>query len=284
MYFDPDAGACVTACPAKTPGHTHDRYCKVCVEVDPTKPYWNGSACDACAEKYGGLYWDGTTCVEKCPETAPAAGENNFCRKCSVDDYNDKGNYFDPETSSCVDTCPDKTPKPSDNNICKSCFDINPKYPIFSNNKDCTQCNPNFVHYDGVGDCVKTCPDSAPLLNTTHNYCYPCKESQVYDPKWGNCVSECPSDTPVIDSNRICRKCSEVDPSKPYWRDGQCTTCSIQEPYWDGEAQSCKACEASLGGTFWNGKECTDECPTENFYSSSGTCECKAGLLLLPDQ
>lgn len=60
--------------------------------------------------------------------------------------------------------------------------------------------------------------------------------------------------------------------------------CPAEAPYWDSATQTCKACEASLGGTLWNGKKCTNECPTENFDFSSGTCKCKAGLLLLPDQ
>ena len=131
LFFDPDLNACVEKCPIAKPAPTRNRYCKTCVALDPTKPFWTGSACEACSEINGGMYWDGTTCVTKCPDTAPMVGENNFCRKCIVDEFNDRGNYFDPETNTYVKACPEKTPMPSSNNVCKTCIDIDPDKPLF---------------------------------------------------------------------------------------------------------------------------------------------------------
>lgn len=61
-------GKCSDVYPVLTPVKVDDEY-RSCEDRNPAEPLWTGYTCSSCYDPYGGRYFDGNWCVEKCPET-----------------------------------------------------------------------------------------------------------------------------------------------------------------------------------------------------------------------
>ena len=72
---------CSDVYPEMTPVNIDNRY-RTCADEDPAQPFWDGFQCVPCSEELGGEYFDGSKCVEKCPETTDTGYESSICRTC----------------------------------------------------------------------------------------------------------------------------------------------------------------------------------------------------------
>ena len=73
----------------------------------------------------------------------------------------------------------------------------------------------------------------------------------------GKCVKACPEKFIVVDGNKVCKKCVDIDPTKPLLENGECKACP------DGQYFSNSACAATCtGGSLkpLSGQVCTQTC------------------------
>ena len=95
------------------------------------------------------MYWEGSYCTSRCPNTAPVPDESNICRSCAEVDpskpfWNDfecvpcsEGEFFDGE--KCVGERPSDKPFVDEHNICWACADVDVNKPRWYEGK-CQAC------------------------------------------------------------------------------------------------------------------------------------------------
>lgn len=246
---------CVDSCPISAPV-TVNHICRTCYEVNWRKPRWTGNKCDYCYDSY----WDGEDCVAQCPEDAPKTYAG-ICYSCPG------SLYFSPENRKCVSRCPDSRPSINSDNVCVTCFEKYPDYPAFiatAKNGEgvCYKCRDaaDYSIYKGrkyqyLDKCYYSCPEIAP--REVNYQCRPCENNLFFDPATKACVDTCPSETPAPSKDRYCKKCVDIDRTKPYWKDGMCKPCTEED-----------------GGIFWTGSECATKCPRSRpILGENNICE-----------
>ena len=81
MYWE--GSYCTSKCPDTAPIPDENNICRTCVEVNSSKPFWDGFECVPCSDDE---FFDGEKCVSECPSDKPIADEHNICWTCV--DYN----------------------------------------------------------------------------------------------------------------------------------------------------------------------------------------------------
>ena len=102
-----------------------------------------------------------------------------------------------------------EAPIPDANNICRTCAEIDPTKP----------------YWDGF-QCLSCSEDlGGKFLDDIR------------------CVRSCPESFVVEAGNKICKKCADIDPTKPLWQDGKCQACPEGMYFFDSMcAESCPTC------------------------------------------
>ena len=105
--------------------------------------------------------------------------------------------------------CPAEVPIPDANNICRTCAEVNPEKP-FWDGFQCLACSESLdgEFFDGL-KCVKACSESF-----------------------------------VVEAgNKICKRCADIDPARPLWKDGKCQACPEGQYFFDSKcAAGCPIC------------------------------------------
>ena len=152
-------------------------------------------------------------------------------------------------------------------------------YAAKSGEKRCLESCPsgNQLRADGYYTVCALVDESAPLWNWAR--CVPCSSASRTRVLWADgkcrtcaevdetrpfldgsvCVSKCPHNRPVPDEEGVCQPC----PRRSVGKNGKCVSCADANParpVWDEGSNSCRACEDTDGGAFWDGQRCVVAC------------------------
>lgn len=179
----------------------------LCEECPENVPIYDAEIkqCRKCSSiTEGGDFWDGTQCVQRCPETSDdivceaCAGMDQsnpvwdpiaqICRPCTTADG---GALWDSVARRCVAACPNTAPKVTLWHTCRPCNERQDKGRF----------------WDGE-DCVAECP----LAWDENMVCKSCMELNEKMPFWSGseCVLRCPSGKQLVsvDDTRCVADCS----------------------------------------------------------------------------
>lgn len=274
-YWNQNAQDCEVACPSETPAVAEGKTCQTCSNLNASTPYWN----QATAE-----------CVSKCPETT----YNSMCKTCyeinqdepywdstiqkciACSDKFPEKTLWDPLTNQCTDTC-SREKQYDDKIICYECEDYE-----FWNGDECVSCPDDLPQWDyDLKRCVERCPKDKP--ESAEGMCVDCSFNyfgnegySLWNPNTNSCVDYCPDTAPLLDEYRFCRTCMEMHPDKPFWTGFECVACTeiVGGEYFDGikcvqecpelyDGKFCKTCaDANPDKPIWDGSACV-ACPEE---------------------
>lgn len=195
----------------------------------------------------------------------------------------------------------DATQCPSGVGVCTACADASEGGRPYWNGSECVSCGDghpkgyyyfNFATKQCVPYCSRnsltiannvciSCPEEAPLFEETLQKCVTCDEKYhgqypYWDPMTGYCTHKCPDARPTKKNSNICKICSELDPTRPYW-DKITLRCSDYDnpnhdrnpitPYWNETSHEFQTCAETFGEDreIWNPNtlECVSECPVD---------------------
>lgn len=258
VYYVPYYGRCIMQCPEEAPFPDEHNVCRTWVELHPEMPFWDGFEGLACTASLGGEYFRASECIKECPEYAPFADENKFCKKCPEVSLErplwkdgacvacQEGKYW--TGSVCSGSCSGEMKAPLTGNVCvKRCG----AYQVYDEIKTKCVCKEGFSSASGECELGQG--------QTWKDHVDACAaEAGVVSLDGTACVTFCGENEKAVDGVCVCKESSVVsaDGDKCVLR-RECkrTLVSSGVEACTGEDQCPKGLKLGI-----NGHECVSEC------------------------